>query len=97
MKFDVAIPRTIHWKDIHLPEWLLEAPSPPKLVEHKNVEEILRYEDGDVIIKCDNNIIARLSTSFREISSHFPYIKTESQRFYTPAPTNSSSIASSSK
>lgn len=44
-------------------------------------EEIVQFEDSDVIIKFNNNKNARLSTSSRQS------FKTSSERFYTPANT----------
>ena len=79
------------WKDITPPSnQLIEATSPSKPIKkNRKVEEILQFDDGDVVIKFNNNKTARLSTSSTRQS-----FKTDSERFYTLANTN---LATSSK
>ncbi|KAM7462318.1 hypothetical protein LguiA_030439 [Lonicera macranthoides] len=95
LKSDIVVPRTIKWNEIEMPEqWLLEAAAPPIPVENRKVEEILQFEDGDVIVRFDNNKTSRLSTS----SSRRPssaVIRTDNSRFYTPAPTINNTLSSS--
>ncbi|KAM7462317.1 hypothetical protein LguiA_030438 [Lonicera macranthoides] len=84
LKSDIVVPRTIKWNEIEMPEqWLLEAAAPPIPIENRKAEEILQFEDGDVIVRFDNNKTARLSTfSSRRPSS--AAIRTDNSRFYTP-------------
>ncbi|KAM7510633.1 hypothetical protein LguiB_009508 [Lonicera macranthoides] len=88
LKSNIAVPRTIMWKDITPPSsWLIEAASPSTPIGNKKVEEDLQFDDGDIINKFDNNRTTRLSVGSRQS------FKTSSERFYTPANT----IAETSK
>ncbi|KAM7489485.1 hypothetical protein LguiB_026969 [Lonicera macranthoides] len=88
VKSNIAVPRTIMWKDITPPSsWLIETTSPSTPIGNKKAEEDLQFDDGDIIKKFDNNRTTRLSMGSRQSS------KTSLERFYTPANT----IAETSK
>ncbi|KAM7466334.1 hypothetical protein LguiB_013896 [Lonicera macranthoides] len=94
LKSDIVVPRTIKWNEIEMPEqWLLEAVAPPIPVENRKVEEILQFEDGDVIVRFDNNKTSLSTSSSRRPSS--AVIRTDSSRFYTPTPTINNTLSSS--
>ncbi|KAM7466333.1 hypothetical protein LguiB_013895 [Lonicera macranthoides] len=75
-------------------QWLLEAAAPPIPIENIKVEEILQFEDGDIIVRLDNNKTARLSTSSSRRPSSAT-IRIDNSRFYTPAPTIYNTLSSS--